>query len=153
MDRLIGQVLKLADDNTILVFCTGLRQQPYVTYEEIGGKHLYRPRNFESLLQFAGITTSYSCSPVMAEEFYVRFQNEEEAKVSKYMLENLRVLGQPAIRLRRDGENVFAGCGLFEQIDDSAILENVRDRSSVSFFKVFYQIKDIKSRNQLKRNI
>jgi hypothetical protein len=44
-----------------------LRRQPCLIYEEKGGKVLFRPRDFEQFLKFAGVTAHHSVSPVMAE--------------------------------------------------------------------------------------
>ena len=55
MDRLIGELLDLAGDDAALVLVTALSQQPSLKYEEIGGKNLYRPNNFQMLLDEAGI--------------------------------------------------------------------------------------------------
>ena len=43
MDRLCGQLMDLAGDDTTLVLLTALSQQPSLKYEDIGGKNIYRP--------------------------------------------------------------------------------------------------------------
>lgn len=145
MDKLIGDFLVLPDENTTLMLCTALSQQPCLTYEEIGGKHLYRPRQFEDLLSFAGITGSYQCSPVMAEEFFIRFKTEVDAQVAEQQLAALRVKQCPVMRLRRQGAEIYAGCEIFEQLSDQTVLYVEGSDISTSFFSIFYQIKDIKS--------
>ncbi len=55
MDRLVGESLAMAGDDATVVLCTALSQQPCLTYEESGGKVIYRPRDFERLLAFAGV--------------------------------------------------------------------------------------------------
>lgn len=153
MDRLIGEALALVDDQTTVMLCTALSQQPCFTYEAIGGKRLYRPRRFEELLAFAGITTACKCSPVMAEEFFLRFDREVDAWEAEQRLAALRVGQQPVMRLKRQGSEIYTGCGIFDQLPYQAILERVEQRSdhnsdsvaTLPFFDLFYQIEDVKS--------
>jgi hypothetical protein len=145
MDKLIGECLQLVDGQTTLMLCTGLSQQPCFTYEAIGGKHLYRPYRFEEVLKFAGIQLPYVCSPVMAEEFFIRFDNEEDACIGEQRLAALRVDGRAAMRLRRQGSEIYAGCGIFDLISEQAILTTLDRDNSLPFFKLFYQIEEIKS--------
>lgn len=149
MDKLLGDFLRLADDNTTLMLCTALSQQPCFTYEATGGKHLYRPRRFEELLSFAGITSAYECTPVMAEEFFIRFQTEADAQIAEQQLAALRADRRPVMRIKRQGAEIYTGCGIFEALPEPVILETTQgteDRSaSIPFFKIFYPIDEIKS--------
>ncbi len=145
MDKLVGKFLQLADSQTTLILCTGLSQQPCFTYEDIGGKHLYRPRRFEDLLTFAGVYSSYVCSPVMAEEFFIRFDNEQDAYVAEQRLASLQVEQRSVMRLKRQGSEIYASCGIFDRLAENAVLRVAHSGVSIPFFKVFYQIEDIKS--------
>lgn len=145
MDKLIGKFLKLLDDKTTLILSTALSQQPCFTYEGTGGKRLYRPRKFESLLEFAGVKSNYICSPVMAEEFHVRFENEQDATEAEQKLMNLQINQRQIMRLKRNSKDIFGGCGIFEEILQNAILNIANSKKSIPFFDIFYQIEDIKS--------
>ncbi|MGM3305435.1 hypothetical protein ACSQ6I_05490 [Anabaena sp. WFMT] len=145
MDKLIGKFLNLLDDKTTLILSTALSQQPCFTYEETGGKRLRRPRKFESLLDFAGVKSNYICSPVMAEEFHIRFENEQDTTDAEQKLINLQINQRPIMRLRRNGKDIFGGCGIFEEIPQNAILNIANSKKSIPFFDIFYQIEDIKS--------
>jgi hypothetical protein len=146
MDRLIGGFLNFLDINTTLILSTALSQQPCLTYESSGGKRLYRPRKFETLLEFAGINTKYNCSPVMAEEFHIRFENEQDANEAEQKLRNLQINQRPIIRFRSSNcQDIYGGCGIFEEIPKNAILNIANSEKSIPFFDIFYQIEDIKS--------
>ncbi|NJL09815.1 MAG: hypothetical protein HC908_05340 [Calothrix sp. SM1_7_51] len=145
MDKLIGNFLKLADKNTTLILSTALSQQPCLKYENSGGKRLYRPHKFESLLDFAGINSNYICTPVMAEEFFIRFENEQDAIEAEKNLAALEVNKRPVMRLKREGSEIFGGCGIFDQLPNDAKLSIANSEHSTSFFNIFYQIQDIKS--------
>ena len=145
MDKLIGKFRNLLDDKTILILATALSQQPCFTYEETGGQRLFRPRKFESLLYFAGVKSNYICSPVMAEEFHIRFENEQNATDAEQKLINLQINQRPIMRLKRNGKDIFGGCGIFEEIPRNAILKIANSEKSIPFFNIFYKIEDMKS--------
>lgn len=145
MDKIIGEFFNLIDSNTTLILSTALSQQPCYTYESLGGKHLYRPRKFENVLKFAGIDSKYVCSPVMAEEFHIRFESEQDASDAENKLLALQVNQRQMMRLKRNGKNIFAGCGIYHKISRDATLSIASSGKSIPFFKIFYQIEDIKS--------
>lgn len=148
MDRIIGECLELADEQTTVMLCTALSQQACLVYEDIGGKRLYRPRRFEALLEFAGVQAACECSPVMAEEFFIRFERESDACFAEQQLALLRIDQRPVMRLRRQGKEIYAGCGIFDQLPSQAVLQR-DDRAdrpvTIPFFDLFYQIEEIKS--------
>lgn len=145
MDKLIANFLSLVDSNTTLMLSTALSQQPCLTYESSGGKRLYRPRKFENVLEFAGVNSKYVCSPVMAEKFNIRFENEHDASEAEQKLLALQVNQRSMMRLKRNGKDVFGGCGIFDQLSNDATLSIANSEKSIPFFKIFYQIEDIKS--------
>lgn len=145
MDKLIGGFLKMLDSNTTLILSTALSQQPCLTYENIGGKRLYRPRKFEKILEFAGINSKFVCTPVMAEEFHIRFENNQDATEAEENLLALQVNQRPMMRLRRTGNDIFGGCGIFDELPNDATLTIVNSDKSIPFFKLLYQIEEIKS--------
>jgi hypothetical protein len=63
MDQLIGKFLRLAGDDTIMIFCTALSQQPYLDYEDTGGRHYYRLLGPERLASLLGPSIRYSLEP------------------------------------------------------------------------------------------
>ena len=79
MDTLIGRFLGRAGDQTTLIFCTALSQQPCLIYEESGGKTFYKARDIDELLRFVGVREPYAYFPVMSEQFHLRFDDEPTA--------------------------------------------------------------------------
>jgi hypothetical protein len=145
MDELVGRFLDLSDDDTVLIFSTALSQQPCLIYEEQGGKVLFRPRDFDRFLQFAGITARCTVSPVMAEQFYIYFENERDAAESYRKLEALQVDGKPAMLLSLESTAIFANCGLFTDQSKNAVLHIADSERSTPFFDIFYKIEGMKS--------
>jgi hypothetical protein len=145
MDRILGRFLDLAGSDATLVFCSGLSQQPCLVYEETGGKRFYRPKDFEKLLAFAGITAPHKCSPVMSEQFHVYLTSEQDAEIAERRLRALQVNGRPLMRVEREELNaVFAGAGIFDALPEDAVL-TAEGGASARFFDLFYQADTLKS--------
>ena len=145
MDKILGRVMDLAGEDVTVVLATALGQQPYLTLEESGGKHFYRPREFSALTSFAGISAHHECRPVMSEQFRIHFETEEDASAAVAILKALTIDERPVMEVRKDGErSVFAGCTIFDVIPPDAILNNGRGEKA-SFFELFYAAATIKS--------
>ena len=144
MDGLVGECLALAGDDAALVLCTALSQQPCLTYEESGGKVIYRPRDFERLMAFAGVTSSHRVAPVMAEEFHVYLQSTAEAVEAERRLAAMRVGDRPALVIRRDGSGLFCGCKIHGALGKDASI-SAPGGARAPFFDLFYQVEGVKS--------
>lgn len=145
MDELVGRFMRLAGNDTTLVLCTALSQQPCLTFEEQGGKSFYRPVDFHKLLAFAGVKAKNTVSPVMAEQFFVYFENEQDARTAERQLTALRLDGKPVLRAERDGSAIFSGCKVFERVPRDARITIDGTGASMPFFEAFYQVEGTKS--------
>ena len=145
MDRLIGELVELAGDEAALVLVTALSQQPSLKYEEIGGKNLYRPNNFQMLLDAVGIDNPAEVTPVMAEEFNIDFETEEAAIAGQRKLEALRVDGEPAMAAKRTANGLRCQCLVWTQIPEDTKLDIDGNGRSVPFFDLFYRLDLVKS--------
>jgi len=138
MDHLTGSFLKLAGDDTTLVFCTALSQQACVKHEATGGAHFYRPRDFHSLARFAGISTRFDVAPIMAHQFHVDFHDAAAAADAERKLRALQVSSRPALQVERTGARIFAGCQIFTALGRDLRLGIADTDRSLPFFDVFY---------------
>ena len=145
MDRIVRDTLAMADDRTTVILSSALGQQPCLLYENIGGKVFYRPRAFEALLEFAGITQPCRVAPVMSEQFHVYFDEETDASAAAEKLRSLRVEGRPVMAVEQQGSSVFSGCQIFEQLSHEAVLDGSGSTKSQPFFRLFYQAEGMKS--------
>jgi hypothetical protein len=144
MDRIVGEVLELADDDTAVVMASALGQQPCTTYEKVGGKSFYKPDNYERLLRVAGIDpASCSVEPVMSEQFHLRFKSAEHAIDGCERLERLTVDGRKALSVAREASSVLAGCAVFQEVAPDAML--LGPEGSRRFADVFYFVDTKKS--------
>ncbi len=148
MDRILGQFMdELVDENTTLVFATALSQQPCLLYEHLGGKQFYRPINFERLVKFVAPSDPCTCDPVMSQQFYVHFESEDAAIRNESKFSNLKVEGDQALYVTRQGTSLFMGCRVYRAIDAKAPLvdEAEGQKKSAPFFDLFYQVEGKKS--------
>lgn len=144
MDALLGQFMALADRDATLVLCTALSQQPCLIYEDQGGKTFYRPRDFDRLLSFAGVTAAHRVAPVMSEQFHVLFGSVQDAQDAESQLRGLRVDDTSAVLVSRDEAALFCGCQIFRTLPQDAVLRAVGGRAA-RFFDLFYQADGLKS--------
>jgi len=145
MDALVGRFYDLVGDDTTLVLCTALSQQPCLKYEESGGKVWYRPQDFAKLLQFAGVQDRARVSPVMSEEFHVYCERLEDERVVGERLRALRVGDRPALRVRAHEGGYLAGCGLFDAVADDATVLRPDTGATTRFSDLFYRVQGVKS--------
>ena len=107
MDRLVGKFIDLAGTDATLVFCTAISQQPYLAYEEKGGRQVYSPSKFEALVRFAGVSEPFRVAPVMAHQFHVYLESEQVAQRAESQLKALTVNGRQALAVVRAGTADF----------------------------------------------
>lgn len=145
MDRIVGKALDLAGKDGTLILCSALGQQPCLSYEDTGGKMFYRPRVIERMLEWAGIEPPYRVEPLMSEQFYLHFTSLEAAAAAAALLEGLRVDGRSAMLVELDGSSLITGCCINERIDKDTQIERGDNREPTPFFRLFYQVKELKS--------
>ena len=145
MDALVGRFIDLAGPGTTLVFATALSQQPYLLFEEDGGKVSYRPREFAPFLDAVGVKQYSDVVPVMTQNFSLRFPNKAASEAAILALSRLTVNGEPMMAINPDpaGDSMNIGCKLHGSITKDAVIEG--GPSTVRFFDLLYQIEGVKS--------
>ncbi|HKE18910.1 MAG TPA: hypothetical protein VKB80_28745 [Kofleriaceae bacterium] len=144
MDDLLGRFVEMGGNDATLLFVTGLSQQPYLKAEAKGGKRFYRLRDGKELGQL-GVRGAYSYEPVMADEFFVRFEREEDARHAAELLPTFRVQGEEPLRLHQQrGAELFLQCRVRKILPDDAMLE-APGRPPVRYYDVFHLVEGLKS--------
>ncbi len=144
MDQICGRLLDMVGDETTLMFATALSQQPCLTYEESGGKVIYRPNDFDAFVRMVGIPKPSEVTPVMAEEFHLDFSSEELAREAESRLRELRYEGDEALNIVREGTDLLCGCQVWTDVSADAVLQ-LDGSKTVPFFDAFYKIDTVKS--------
>lgn len=137
MDRLVGEALELVGEDGTLVLCTALSQQAYRKGAVAGKGAFHRPHDLATFAATFGIEGVQEVAPVMAEQFHLLFADDGAAQVAHDQLAAVRMAGEPALAVRRDGNDLFVGCALFGDVDPTTPLTGVTG-ASVSFGDVFY---------------
>lgn len=145
MDALIGEFIELAGEDTTLVFLTALSQQPYLLYEDQGGKVAHRPKDFQKLIRWAGIDATFTVAPVMTHYFHVTFADEPTAAAAAEKLRALTVNGEQVLNVEPKGADVFCGCRMYSPLDPSTPMTSTLAKRETGFFEQFYQIEGLKS--------
>ncbi len=145
MDELLGRFLRLAGQDTVLIFSTALSQQPCLIYEDSGGKTFYKAHSVSQVMRFAGVTERYTYSPIMSDEFYLEFEDEVKASEAIPQLLSLSVEGKPALTVTQFGTRLLVGCGIITQVPADATLYSAATEARVPFFQMFYQGGGLKS--------
>jgi hypothetical protein len=143
MDSIIGRMFRLAGVNVTLVLSTAISQEPYLDFENVGGKVFHRPYDFTRLFDFASITPS-TFAPVMAHQFHVYFSDEMTAVNAERSLLALRIGEEPLMLVRRTGNQLFSECRIYKpQPPDT----RVSGGSGVErlFSELFYQVEGMRS--------
>jgi hypothetical protein len=144
MDKLVGQFMRIAGDDTMLMFATALSQQPYLKYESVGGHRFYRPRDVAKLLSRLGINP-VKVEPVMTHQFLARFASEADAQEAKFRLERARSDAGPVFGIdSSDAKSVYFGCQLRQKVEKDAWVQFGND-DRCKFFELFYEMEGIKS--------
>ena len=139
MDQLIGKVLADYPGSTVIL-ATALSQQPWDTK-----KCTFRPKTFEDLLTFAGVTDSYEIKPVMAEQFHVVFEDDAAAKRNADKLSAMSVEGSDKLMsVRLEDNQLFSGCSITEYgYLDKPVTNASGDQKR--FDELFYMIHGLRS--------
>ncbi len=145
MDALVGELLKLAGRDTTLVFLTALSQQPYLLFEDQGGKVAYRPKDFEKLIRWAGVEGDFTVAPVMTHYFHVTFADERTATAAAEKLRALSANGTQVLNVEPKGSDLFCGCKIYNTLDPSVRIESTVTKATTGFFDLLYRIEGIKS--------
>jgi len=147
MDGLLARVLDMIDAQTTVVLASALSQQPCLNYEHQGGKAFYRPRQFDRLFTFAGVSGYTSVAPVMAHQFHVEFASAETADTAAERLRALRLDGRQVMAVECHQNQLFAWCAVTTALDSAAQLTSEAGgvHRSEQFFSMFFKVDGIKS--------
>jgi hypothetical protein len=146
MDRMVGDIMDLAGDDTQIIFATALSQQPYLKYEHIGGHNFYRPHSIHKLLAKIGITP-VSVQPVMTHQFLAQFESEDAAQKAKQILSSLVVDDKQVIGFDSGNPgSLYFGSQIHAVMAPQAILKSTAIPGfEAKFSEFFYKIEGLKS--------
>jgi len=142
-DKVIRDMVELAGKDAVIILCTALSQQPCTRFDEDGGKHLYRPRDFDAFVRACGIAGSFTTAPVMAEQFQVLFPTAEAARKAGDQLDSAHYRGRKLLLVERKDKELMVGCILHDTFDTGGEVEGSGFR--FRFDELLYHMEGIKS--------
>ncbi|MUH73686.1 alkaline phosphatase family protein [Psychrosphaera haliotis] len=148
-DKLLGDILKLADENTEIALCTALSQQPYTKNE----KCFYHINDFNKLVSTLSIPGNPKYIPVMAEQFHIKFDSKEAVNVAFEHLSQFEMLNDSYFY---EGSNKVFSMSIDEntihiknrcstEVKQGAIFRSSITEESFSFYDLFYKMDDQKT--------
>lgn len=139
LDELVGRAMQLVGPDGRIVFASALSQEANLRYEDIGGKFVYRPLDFDAFAEFIGAPDDITFEPVMTHQAWASCASEYEADAFGQALDDVRLDGEPVMEWRRDGARVLFWCGLVSMVGDDAVLTG-RDGATAAFASHFHAL-------------
>lgn len=149
IDYRLGQLMAYTQKNNIkLSIASALSQRPYTKEENTGGRHYYRPRNINNLLEKLGIVP-HTCEPVMTHQYILRFRTLEAKKHADTILNQAKLVDfdtENPLFTVQDADN---GIGtIFDCKPRTPVSETAKtliNNTEYAFQELFYMIDEIKS--------
>jgi len=149
MDKLVGEVMEMADNDTVIGFITALSQKPYTDTQRFY-YHINSIEAFKSLFQ---IQQEFIYKPIMAEQFHLECNNEEDAialadNLEKFNMDSneyFHVGSKQVLLINREGNCVHVQCRCTKSTPKTAKIIHKEGALSFDFSEAFYQMDEIKS--------
>lgn len=121
-DKLLGKFMKLADEDTVIVFATSMGQQPFVKDTFADGKIAVRFKNFPRFLELAGVEGGCDAVPTMIPQWNLRIKDPVLRERSVERLNAIRAVGalyEKGVSVEVNGELLtITPFGLAKKNDD-----------------------------------
>jgi len=142
-DKLLGECLKLQDDNTAIMFCTALSQERFT--KEV--KNYYHINSLDSFLQAFGVRQQVEYMPVMAEQFHLECKTADEA-LRNYEMKSDEYFHSGSKRVlsaKLQERKVTVKCRCSRDVTPDTQIVNIQDGTELRFGDIFYKMDDIKT--------
>ena len=81
-DELLGRVMAMVDDDTVVLVASGLSQQPYVTDEFPDGRSVLRIRDIDQVVDLLGAAAHCRAYAVMATQWNLDFDDAQSLQAA-----------------------------------------------------------------------
>ena len=148
-DDLIGKAMKLGGSETALVFCTALSQQPFTEK----ARFYYNINSKAALFEKFNIPGHVKLKPVMAEQFHLECESEDEAINLENHLQGFHMEhdhyfhegSRQVFLTSREGTIVHAQCRCTKEVEAESKIINTKTQETMPFYDAFFQMDDVKS--------
>lgn len=140
MDVIVGKALRLVGDHGAVAFSTAISQEANLKYEDIGGKFVYRCRDFWSFFQQIGAAKPVSVEPVMTHQAWATFDSTSAAQRAGDALAALTLDDKPLMNFYVEKDRVFFDCALTSIVDDGKKFKSEALKQAYGVDEVFHLI-------------
>ncbi|MGK0366736.1 MAG: hypothetical protein ACI85O_003811 [Saprospiraceae bacterium] len=141
-DKIIGKVLDLADNNTLVIVASGLSQIPYTEKEEQGGMNYYRLNSHQEFAEKIGLHQSdFTIYPLMSRDWQIKYESPEGRKKAFDILTNLSINGENLFNIKENTEGyIFVETEYTKGCEDGVAIKNKSGEAISIFNDVFTNI-------------
>lgn len=149
MDSILGDMVNLVDENTVIMMCTALSQQPFKGEE----RNYYNINSITKFIDKISVKQKVQYIPVMAEQFHLECETIEDANallewLSHFEMESnefFYVGSNKVFSLSINSKRVNVQCRCAKSVSDDSVILNKNDGTTILFHDVFHKMKDTKS--------
>lgn len=129
-DDILGEVIKSANEKTLVTIVSGLTQEPYIADEERGGLYYFRLKNHQHFLQSLGIEYE-DIKPLMSRDWIAYFKNVNDADYYTSVLKNLTINNVPLFNIKEHAQtSIFVETQFASWVDKEALIfDQVRNQT------------------------
>jgi len=145
MDSLLRRFSAVIAQDTTIILCSALSQQPFLKREAKGGQRFFRLRDIPRFLERLGIEPRL-VEPLMTHQYLLRFANPAEAEQSLAAINRIRTPDAQVFGSHLSGNDVHIGCELYDEIEVGTEIYGIAgSNEAIPFFELFYPIDAVKS--------
>jgi len=149
-DFLVGELRELVGEDTAIIFATGLSQSPYIK----NTRHYYNLNSKDLLYSFFGVSEEAKYSPIMAEQFFLKFPTEKMANETLEHLcrfkmdssEYFHVGSDQLFLVSSDDKTLQVQCRVTKVTKDKAeFFDSEAQDKKYKFQDYFYRMNEVKT--------
>ncbi len=136
----MGDMMKMADDHTLVIVASGLSQEPYLEKEEEGGMHYYRLKDHKAFASALGLT-NVSVFPLMSRDWQVGSSDAVSLESARRRLESLKIEGESLFKVAANIKNhIFLETAVTRDLSAASQITNDDGTPLMPFHEAFVAI-------------
>jgi hypothetical protein len=144
-DKILGDILKLKDEDTLVIILSGLSQVPYTSKEAEGGMNYYRLNDHKTFAAQIGLKDGYEIFPLMSRDWQLKYENEAKRQVALKILNNLSVNNNPLFNVKENTAGfIFIETAYSKGVKQDTSIKKA-DGMNIGLFNDFFTNTAIKS--------
>lgn len=138
-DKILEKVFKQVSDDTLVIICTGLSQEPFIDKDKEGGMHYYRIKDHSKFIHELGLD-GLSVFPLMSRDWQIEVPNNMDIQKVKTTLESLQVDEKRLFQVQQNSERTFFIETNFTSLTDQKSVIKGCNNIMIPFYSIFQHI-------------